>query len=225
MIRLENLTKRFKLKNGSYKYVLKDINYTFEEGVNTGILGQNGTGKSTLLKLLCGSINPSSGRIERDSSISWPVGFSGFVLGNLTGYQNLRFISRIYRSDYRRDKKFVEEFTELGDYLNEPVKTYSSGMKSKLNFALSMSIGFDFYLIDEAFSVGDAAFKKKGEELFRERLKTSTVIVVSHSISRIKKLCQQAIVLDNGGFSTFSTMSEAIERYETLGEKKKGSVK
>lgn len=221
MIRLEHITKKFKLKNGTFKYVLDDISYTFEEGVNTGILGQNGTGKSTLLKLLCGSITPSSGRIVRTSSISWPVGFSGFVLGNLTGYQNLRFISRIYRSDYRKDRKFVEDFTELGAYLNEPVKTYSSGMRSKLNFALSMSIGFDFYLIDEAFSVGDANFRKKGEEIFRERLKTSTVIVVSHNIKNIKKLCQQAIVLDGAKFSLFPTMDEAIEKYNNLGQKKK----
>ena len=221
MIRLEHLTKKFKLKNGTFKYVLDDISYAFEEGVNTGILGQNGTGKSTLLKLLCGSITPSSGRIVRTSSISWPVGFSGFVLGNLTGYQNLRFISRIYRSDYRKDRKFVEDFTELGAYLNEPVKTYSSGMRSKLNFALSMSIGFDFYLIDEAFSVGDANFRKKGEEIFRERLKTSTVIVVSHNIKNIKKLCQQAIVLDGAKFSLFPTMDEAIDKYNNLGQKKK----
>lgn len=221
MIRLEHLTKKFKLKNGTFKYVLDDISYTFEEGVNTGILGQNGTGKSTLLKMLCGSITPSGGRIVRTSSISWPVGFSGFVVGNLTGYQNLRFISRIYRSDYRKDRKFVEDFTELGAYLNEPVKTYSSGMRSKLNFALSMSIGFDFYLIDEAFSVGDANFRKKGEEIFRERLKTSTVIVVSHNINNIKKLCQQAIVLDGAKFSLFPTMDEAIEKYKNLGQTKK----
>ena len=221
MICLEHLTKRFRLKNGQYRYVLDDVSYTFEEGVNTGILGLNGTGKSTLLKLLCGSINPSGGSVTRTSSISWPVGFSGFVVGNLTGYQNLRFISRIYRSDYNKDRKFVEEFTELGDYLNEPVKTYSSGMRSKLNFALSMSIGFDFYLIDEAFSVGDAKFKKKGMEIFQERMKDSTVIVVSHSVSNITKLCTKAVVLDEAKFKLYPTMEESIEVYKTLGQKAK----
>lgn len=221
MICLEHLTKRFRLKNGKYRYVLDDVSYTFEEGVNTGILGLNGTGKSTLLKLLCGSINPSGGSVTRTSSISWPVGFSGFVVGNLTGYQNLRFISRIYRSDYNKDRKFVEEFTELGDYLNEPVKTYSSGMRSKLNFALSMSIGFDFYLIDEAFSVGDAKFKKKGMEIFQERMKDSTVIVVSHSVSNITKLCTKVVVLDEAKFKLYPTMEESIEVYKTLGQKAK----
>ncbi len=218
MIRLEHLSKRFKLKKfGAYKYVLDDVNYTFEEGVNTGILGLNGTGKSTLLKLLCGSIDPTSGRIIRTSTISWPVGFAGYVVGNLTGYQNLRFISRIYRSDYKKDKKFVEEFTELGDYLDEPVKTYSSGMKSKLNFALSMSIGFDFYLIDEAFSVGDASFRAKGQEVFQERLKNATALVVSHNVSNITKLCNTAIVLDQAKFHTFPKMEDAIAAYQSLG--------
>ncbi|MBQ8708381.1 MAG: ABC transporter ATP-binding protein [Succinivibrionaceae bacterium] len=224
MIRMENLTKKFRLKNGGYKYVLDDVSYTFEEGVNTGILGLNGTGKSTLLKLLCGSSLPSSGRVTRNSTISWPVGFTGFVVGNLTGYQNLRFISRIYKSDYRKDRRFVEEFTELGDYLNEPVKTYSSGMRSKLNFALSMAIGFDFYLIDEAFSVGDAAFRKKGEEIFQQRMKESTVIVVSHSISNITKLCSKAVVLDQAKFHTYETLDEAVEVYKTLGAKRTAAV-
>lgn len=217
MIKLENVTKRFRLKNGKYKYTLNDVSYTFEEGVNTGILGLNGAGKSTLLKLLCGSSYPNFGRISRTSTISWPVGFAGFVVGSLTGYQNLRFISRIYKSDYRRDKRFVEEFTELGDYLNEPVKTYSSGMRSKLNFALSMSIGFDFYLIDEAFSVGDATFRKKGMDLFNEKSKNSTLIIVSHSVGNISKMCTKGIILDQGKFTEHATLQESIAHYNSLG--------
>ena len=217
MIQLNHLTKYFKLSNGSKKYTLNDVSYTFEEGVNTGILGLNGTGKTTLLKLLCGSTYPNSGNITRTSTISWPVGFAGFIVGSLTGYQNLRFISRIYKSNYKRDKAFVEEFTGLGDYLNEPVNKYSSWMKAKLNFALSMSIGFDFYLIDEAFSVGDATFRKKGEDLFKEKSKNSTVIVVSHSIGNITKLCEKAIVLDQAKFHTFSTLEDSINCYKSLG--------
>lgn len=118
---------------------------------------------------------------------------------------------------HKKDKAFVEEFTELGDYLNEPVNKYSSGMKAKLNFALSMSIGFDFYLIDEAFSVGDATFRKKGEDLFKEKSKNSTVIVVSHSIGNITKLCEKAIVLDQAKFHTFSTLEDSIKCYKSLG--------
>lgn len=218
MIELNNITKFFRLKNGNLKYVLKDISYTFEEGINTGILGLNGTGKSTLLKILCGAVYPNQGSIERTSTISWPVGFAGFVVGSLSGYENLRFISRIYKSNFKKDKKFVEEFTELGDYLNEPVKTYSSGMRAKLNFALSMSIGFDFYLIDEAFSVGDATFRQKGEELFQEKAKNSTIIVVSHNIANIKKLCQKAIVLDQAKFYDYESLQESTDHYLRLGQ-------
>lgn len=218
MIKLNNVTKRFKLQNGNYKYTLNDVSYTFEEGMNTGILGLNGTGKTTLLKLLCGSSYPSFGTISRTSTISWPVGFAGFIVGSLSGYQNLRFISRIYKSNYKKDKSFVEEFTELGDYLYEPVKNYSSGMKAKLNFALSMSIGFDFYLIDEAFSVGDATFRQKGEALFKEKAKNSTIIIVSHNVNNISKFCQSAIVLDQSKFLTYPTLQQSIDKYMLLGK-------
>ena len=219
MIILDNVTKRFRLKTGSFKYTLRDVSYTFSEGVNTGILGLNGAGKSTLLKLLSGSSYPSSGKIIRTSSISWPVGFAGFVVGALSGYQNLRFISRIYKSDYKKDKAFVEEFTELGDYLYEPVKTYSSGMRAKLGFALSMSIGFDFYLVDEAFSVGDARFKEKGQKLFQEKSKNATLIIVSHNVGNISKFCTKAIVLDKAKFLEFPTMDDSIAYYKVLGSK------
>ena len=219
MIRLDNVSKRFRLNSGTFKYTLREVTYTFNEGVNTGILGLNGAGKSTLLKLLCGSSYPSSGRIIRTSSISWPVGLGGFVVGSLSGYQNLRFISRIYKSDYKKDKSFVEDFTELGDYLYEPVKTYSSGMRAKLNFALSMSIGFDFYLVDEAFSVGDARFKEKGQKIFREKAKNSTLIIVSHNVGNISKFCTKALILDQGKFLEFSTLSDSVAYYKTLGKK------
>lgn len=219
MIILENVTKRFRLKSGSFKYTLRNVSYTFSEGVNTGILGLNGAGKSTLLKLLSGSSYPTSGKIIRTSSISWPVGFSGFVVGALSGYQNLRFISRIYKSDYKKDKAFVEDFTELGDYLYEPVKTYSSGMRAKLGFALSMSIGFDFYLVDEAFSVGDARFKEKGQKLFKEKSKNATLIIVSHNVGNISKFCTKAIVLDKARFLEFPTMDDSIAYYKVLGSK------
>ncbi len=216
MIILENVTKRFPLRNHTYKTVLDDVSYTFKEGENIGILGLNGAGKSTLLKILCGASFPNSGRIIRQSSISWPVGFAGCIAGSLSGYQNLRFISRIYGSNYKKDKAFVEEFTELGDYLYEPVKTYSSGMKAKLAFAFSMAIGFDFYLVDEAFSVGDATFRKKGEAIFHERAKESTLIIVSHSISNVKQLCSKALILENSKLIEHETLDESIKHYLAL---------
>lgn len=216
MIILDSVTKRFKLNSGAFRYTLNDVSYTFNEGVNTGILGINGAGKSTLLKLLCGSSYPTSGRIVRSSSISWPVGFSGYIIGSLSGYQNLRFISRIYRSDYYKDRSFVEDFTELGDYLYEPVKTYSSGMRAKLVFALSMSIGFDFYLVDEAFSVGDSKFKEKGMKLFREKSKSATLLIVSHNVNNISKFCKKALVLNNGKLLEFNTLDESVNFYKNL---------
>lgn len=218
MITLFNITKFFKLTNNKKHYVLNNVSYSFEDGVSTSILGLNGTGKTTLLKLLCGSSYPNQGKIVRTSSVSWPIGFAGFIVGSLSGYQNLKFISKIYKSDYRRDKKFVEDFTELGDYLNEPVKTYSSGMKAKLNFALSMSIGFDFYLVDEAFSVGDATFRKKGEELFKEKTKNSTVIMVTHNVANIPSYFKKALVLDNGKLISHSSIQLSVEHYLQLGQ-------
>jgi capsular polysaccharide transport system ATP-binding protein len=216
MIILDSVTKRFKLNSGGFRYTLNEVSYIFNEGVNTGILGINGAGKSTLLKLLCGSSYPTSGRIVRSSSISWPVGFAGYIIGSLSGYQNLRFISRIYRSDYHKDKSFVEDFTELGDYLYEPVKTYSSGMRAKLVFALSMSIGFDFYLVDEAFSVGDSQFKEKGMKLFREKSKSATLLIVSHNVNNISKFCNKALVLNNGKLVEFNTLDESVNFYKKL---------
>lgn len=216
MIILDKVSKRFRLNSGAFKYTLNNVSYTFSEGVNTGILGINGAGKSTLLRLLCGSTYPTSGNIIRHSSISWPVGFAGYVVGSLSGYQNLRFISRIYKSDYKKDKAFVEDFTELGDYLYEPVKTYSSGMRAKLGFALSMSIGFDFYLVDEAFSVGDARFKEKGMRLFKEKSKNSTLIIVSHNVNNVAKFCGKALVLDNGKFLEFNTLDDSVNYYNKL---------
>lgn len=216
MIELRNITKSYKLQNHTRHVVLNDVSYTFEKGVNTGILGLNGSGKSTLLKILCGAAFPDKGSVIRKSSISWPVAFGGCIVGSMTGYQNLRFISRIYKSDFKKDKAFVEEFTELGDYLNEPVKTYSSGMKSKLAFALSMAIGFDFYLVDEAFSVGDSTFRQKSVNLFKQKANEATLIIVSHSISNIKELCTKALVLDNSKLIEHSSLNDSIVHYQKL---------
>lgn len=216
MIRLENVSKSFMMRNRRRHFVLRDVSYTFEEGQNTGILGLNGAGKSTLLKILCGSTFVDAGKIVRTSTISWPVGFAGFMPGSLSGYQNLRFISRIYRSDYRKNKAFIEEFTELGDFLYEPVKTYSSGMRAKLAFSLSMSIGFDFYLIDEAFSVGDASFRQKSIDLFKERSKNSTLILVSHNIGNIAAMCKKTLILADAKLRECATVAEAAAIYRSL---------
>ena len=218
MIALHNIAKSYPLPRGK-KVVLDDVNITFRPGENMGILGLNGAGKSTLMRIIGGAELPDSGKVVRKSRVSWPIGFAGGFHGSLTGRENLRFTSRIYGSDIRKVTEFVEDFSELGPYMDMPVRTYSSGMKSKLAFGLSMAIGFDFYLIDEAYSVGDAAFQAKGERVFQERKASSTLIVVSHSVSTIRKNCDNAAVLFGGKlmcFATWRTRLPAIRKFVML---------
>lgn len=213
MIQLDHISKRYRLENGRWKTVLNDISYTFKEGTSMGILGLNGAGKSTLLRIICGSEQPDSGRVIRTSRVSWPIGFSGGFHGSLTGRENMRFTSRIYGADIKKVTEFVEDFAELGPYMDMPIKTYSSGMKSKLAFGLSMAIGFDFYLIDEGYAVGDASFREKAERIFAERRKTSTLLVIAHSTSVIKKNCDNAAILKDGRLHLFSKLDDALLAY------------
>lgn len=215
MIALHHINKAYPLPHGK-KIVLDDVNITFRPGENIGILGLNGAGKSTLMRIIGGAELPDSGRVIRKSRVSWPIGFVGGFHGSLTGRENLRFTSRIYGAEIRKITEFVEDFSELGPYLDMPVRTYSSGMRSKLAFGLSMAIGFDFYLIDEAYSVGDAAFQAKGERIFQERKANSTLIVVSHRISTIRKNCNKAAVLYNGKLTSFANLDDALTCYQDI---------
>lgn len=215
MIRLRNVRKTYRMKTGR-RLVLDDLSADFVPGVNVGILGRNGAGKSTLMRIIGGAIMPDKGYVERTSRISWPIGFRGCFHGSLTGRENLRFVSRIYKADINQVTRFVEDFTELEDYLDMPVKTYSSGMSAKLAFGLSMAIGFDFYLIDELTAVGDASFRRKSQEVFLERKKTSTLLVVSHSISTIKQHCDVAGVLDQGQITFYDKIDDAVARYNEI---------
>ena len=193
-----------------------DINFTLQKGEKIGILGRNGAGKSTLIRLISGVEPPSEGEIKRTMSISWPLAFSGAFQGSLTGMDNLRFICRIYNVDIDYVKNFTEEFSELGQYLYEPVKRYSSGMKARLAFALSLAVEFDCYLIDEVIAVGDSRFAEKCRyELFEKR-KERSIILVSHSHSAMKQYCDNAMVLENGHMHTFEDMDKAYEYYNAL---------
>ena len=165
MIRLIDISKTYRYGNRR-RIILNHINIDFVVGTNVGILGRNGAGKSTLMRIIGGESFPDSGRIERTSSISWPIGFAGCFHGSLTGRENLRFACRIYNANIKYVTEFVEDFSELGQYMDVPVKNYSSGMSAKLAFGLSMAIGFDFYLIDEVTAVGDASFRKKSKKAF-----------------------------------------------------------
>ena len=212
MIQLRNVTKTYPVGK-KRRIILDDVNVEFIPGVNVGILGRNGAGKSTLIKIIGGSAMPDSGEVQRTSRISWPIGFAGCFHGSLTGRDNLRFICRIYGEDFERVSEFVEEFTELGNYMEMPVKTYSSGMSAKLAFGLSMAIGFDFYLIDEVTAVGDASFRAKSQKIFNERKSSATLLVVSHSMDIIKQHCDVVGVLDQGSLLFFDNLTAAHAYY------------
>jgi capsular polysaccharide transport system ATP-binding protein len=199
-----------------FKRVLRGIDFKITKGERVGFLGRNGAGKSTLIKLLGGVELPTSGEIARHMSISWPLAFTGGFQGSLTGYDNARFIARIYGRDYNRIKDYVEDFAEIGRYMNMPVKTYSSGMKARLAFGLSLAIEFDCYLIDEVIAVGDQRFKEKCRyELFEKRADRA-LILASHSPELIRDYCQRAMILDGGQGVMHENVGEALEAYERL---------
>lgn len=212
MISVEHVYKKYQTRTGSVT-VLNDINFSLKKGEKVGILGRNGAGKSTLIRLMSGVEAPTSGIIRREMSISWPLAFSGAFQGSLTGMDNLRFICRIYNADIEYVKAFTESFSELGRYLYEPVKNYSSGMKARLAFALSLSVEFDCYLIDEVIAVGDSRFSDKCRyELFEKRQDRS-IILVSHSPNAIRQYCDNAMVLDQGKMLEFPSIDEAYQYY------------
>ncbi|MEO9778540.1 MAG: ABC transporter ATP-binding protein [Sedimentitalea sp.] len=215
MIRFENLTKSFRIK-GERKLVIDNLNLTLPTGRSLALLGRNGAGKSTLLKMIAGTMNPDSGRIVSDGTLSWPVGFGGSFHGELTGAQNVRFIARIYGVDTQELMNFVEDFSELGKSFYMPVRSYSSGMRSRLTFGASMGIHFDTYLVDEVTAVGDAVFKRKSRAVFVERMKYSSAIMVSHSMGQLRQFCDSGIVLENGQMQYFDDLDEAIAMHEAI---------
>lgn len=218
MISIENLTKTYNTRYGP-RAVLDNINFKLERGCNIGILGHNGAGKSTLIRMLSGAERPTSGRIIRNMSLSWPLAFGGAFHTHLTGLDNLKFVCRVYGVDYKPLVPFVEEFTELGVYFREPVHHYSHGMVSRLAFALSMAIEFDCFLIDEAMVVGDKRFHDRcHEELFHKR-KDRAFILVSHDAHVIKMYCERACVLNGGKLYEFDSVDAAYDFYNNLDKK------
>lgn len=214
MIELFDVSKKYEMRDGN-RIVLDKINCQIKKGEHVGILGKNGAGKSTLIRLISGSELPSSGKIYRKMTVSWPLAFSGGFQGSLTGLDNLRFVCRVYDASYKQALPFVEEFTELGKYLREPVKRYSSGMRAKLAFAISMAIEFDCFLIDEVTAVGDSDFQRKCHiELFEKRADRS-MIIVSHDARMIKEHCTKAYVLQSGKLVNFPDTESAYNFYES----------
>jgi len=209
MIRLVNLSKSYRTPRGR-KVIADNINITFPTGKAVGLLGRNGAGKSTLMNMIGGLVKPDSGEIQQTGTVSWPVGFAGSFNRDMTGAQNTKFIARVYGVDTEELEAYVEDFAELGPHFYAPVRSYSSGMRSRLAFGVSIGIPFDTYLVDEVTSVGDAAFKRKSRFAFMDRMKTSGAVFVSHSTRQLKKFCDAGAVLENGQLHYFDDVNDAI---------------
>lgn len=219
MIKLENLTKSYRTPTGRH-YVFKDLNLEIPSGKSVAFIGRNGAGKSTLLRMIGGIDRPDSGKIITNKTISWPVGLAGGFQGSLTGRENVKFVARLYakQEELKEKIEFVEEFAELGKYFDMPIKTYSSGMRSRLGFGLSMAFKFDYYIVDEVTAVGDARFKEKCAQLFKERHKESSFLMVSHSLNSLKECCDVAIVFKNdNAVSFYEDVQGGIEEYRCDG--------
>ena len=196
--------------------ILKGINLTINPGDHVGILGRNGAGKSTLVRVISGAEPPSAGTVQRDMSVSWPLAFTGGFHAKLTGIDNLRFICRIYGVDFHERLAFVQDFSELGSYLNEPVGIYSSGMRARLAFAISMTIDFDCYLIDEVMAVGDDSFRERCKvELFEKR-KDKAMLIVSHSHRYLKGTCNRFLLFRDGTIQEYDDFDEVYAEYKVL---------
>jgi capsular polysaccharide transport system ATP-binding protein len=212
VIAVENVSKVYSTRQGPHT-VLDGVSFELGRGRNLGILGRNGAGKSTLIRLISGAEMPTSGRIRRDMSVSWPLAFGGAFQPNMTGLDNLKFVCRVYGVDWRPLVPFVEDFTELGVYFREPVFHYSHGMMTRLAFALSMAVEFDCFLIDEAMVVGDVRFHERCHvELFHKR-RDRAFILVTHDANVIKLYCESACVLHEGKLLPFPTVDAAYEFY------------
>ena len=219
MITLDKVTKSYMTLSGR-KIVFRNLSLDLPPDKNIGLIGRNGAGKSTLMRLLSAVDLPDSGRIITRGRVSWPVGLRGGMQKNLTGRDNVKFVCRIHGLRRRRMQekiRYVEEFAEIGRYFDEPVSTYSSGMLARVAFGTSMAFDFDYYLIDEAMAVGDATFKRKSRVVFRERLQHSRVILVSHNMKLIKKMCDVVVHLDHGEATVYEKVRQGIAAYRRAG--------
>lgn len=216
MIIVEDVHKRYLTDHGPGKWILQGVNFTISRNVNVGLVGKNGAGKSTLLRLIGGVDQPNHGRIERRCNVSWPMGFGGGLQGSLTGRQNAKFVCRIhgYENDLKDRLAYIQDFAQLGDSFDEPVKTYSSGMKSRLQFALSLAFDFDVYISDEVTAAGDAAFRKKASEAFKKIADHAGLIMVSHGEGMLREFCTAGIWLHEGKAYWFDAIDDALKAYK-----------
>jgi capsular polysaccharide transport system ATP-binding protein len=216
MIIVEDVHKRYQTEHGPGRWVLRGVNLTIPPKVSVGLVGRNGAGKSTLLRLIGGVDQPTRGRIERRCRVSWPMGRASGLPGVLTGRQNAKFVCRMYghEADIPERIAGIEKFADLGEYFDEPINTYSSGMRSRLQFALSLAFDFDIYIADEAIGGGDAPFRRKARAAFQERADHASIIMVSHSESNLRQFCTAGIWLHAGKVHWFDDIEDALTAYE-----------
>ncbi len=216
MIELRNLTKYYPVKSG-VRNILKDVSLVIPTGANLAVLGPNGAGKSTILRLIGGAEAPNHGRILTDQSISWPLGINSGFQGTLTGRQNVLFACRVNGLNKSQINTVIEEvveFAEIGQYFELPIKTYSSGMRARLSFGLSMAFTFDVYLIDELTAVGDAIFRSKAKQAFKDLRDRASIIFVSHNLQTLRESCDSALFLRDGQATFFESIDEGIDAYQ-----------
>lgn len=210
MILFENVSKAYKVHR-HFKPVFNNLNFRIDRGDAVGICGANGAGKSTLMRMLAGVEPQTGGKIVRTMSTSWPIGFTSAFQMGLTGADNARFIARIYDRDEDEVLAKVEDFAELGDYLFQPVRTYSTGMQARLAFGVSLTIDFDCYLVDEVTGAGDVRFRDKSESALMERRERAALVMISHDPGTLQQYCTKGAVLYGGALTFFDSISEACE--------------
>lgn len=218
MLVFDRVSKFYRTK-GIKKTILSEFSFEFPTDRNVGIMGKNGAGKSTMMRLMAGIEPPDLGHVYRTTRVSWPLGFAGGFNGSMTGIENIRFVSRIYGQDTEKVIAYVTEFAELGPSLRLPIKTYSSGMKARLAFGLSMAIDFDVYLIDEITAVGDEDFKKKSRAVFEDKLAKSQIIMISHSAVTIKEYCDCGLLLEGNQIRYFEDVDELLKAYKEINQR------
>jgi capsular polysaccharide transport system ATP-binding protein len=216
MIIVDDVYKRYICDHGTRKWVLQGVSFTIPPKVNVGLIGRNGAGKSTLLNLIGGIDTPTRGQVDRRCRVSWPMGFGGGLQGSLTGRQNAKFVCRIHghENDLPSRLRDIEGFAELGEAFDEPIKTYSSGMKSRLQFALSLAFDFDVYISDEVTAAGDAAFRKKAADAFKKLTDRAGLIMVAHGEGILKEFCTAGIWIHEGRAHWFDSITDALEEYK-----------
>ena len=215
MIEFKNVTKEYKTPNGK-KVILKDYSGILESNKGIAILGGNGAGKSTLVRLISGTELPNKGKIIRHRKCSWPMGLSGTFKPSMTGIDNIKFVARIYNQNVQNIVNEVTEFSDIGDYINMPVGTYSNGMKARLAFGLSLAIKFEIYLIDEIIAVGDNNFREKSRQKLLQKVEQSQVILVSHQESTIREFCDKCAILRNGKIDIYDNIDDGLKEYREM---------